>query len=623
MSQLLQLFIWVPLLGFFIGLFIPKKNERLISSLAIGTSGLSLLGIITFVLYWLMNGHPVLDIKQFVFYKANDIEIFLDFYFDRTTAVFAVVGAMLAFLVMIFSRFYIHRDAGFKRFMNNIMMFYVSFNLVIFAGNFETLFTGWEILGICSFLLIGFYRDRYLPVRNSLKVISVYRFGDICLILAMWMSHHLWHENITFFKMSDTAAVTSLLQEHYWYGAFIAIMVLVAASAKSAQLPFSSWLPRAMEGPTSSSAIFYGSLSVHLGVFLLLRTFPFWEDILAVKIIVISIGALTAIIASGIAKVQSSVKTQIAYSSVTQIGLMFIEVAVGWHELALVHFTANAFLRTYQLLVSPSVLGYMIHDMFYSFKPKTQEAGTSFFSKIKNTVYVLSVKEWNLDFLLHRYLWSPFKWIGNILDFISAKAVVILLIVFFMTGIYFNLFPERIHTSLFDILPVIFSFLGLVVILKAFSEKGSAIRAWLFVVLGQMFITLSIALLSENFGGRQVLIYLSGSVLFAVVGIICLQRIKMIDNHIDLDIFHGYSYEQPRIGFVFLIACLGFAGLPFTPTFIGIDILFSNIHTNDLVIIVFTSLSFIFMELSVLRIYSRVFLGQHKKAAHAMAYRSS
>ena len=623
MSQLLQFFIWVPLFGFIISLMLPRKNERLISSVTIGTAGINLLAAFSFVTYWFMNDYPVLDVKQFVFYKAHDIEIFLDFYFDKTTAVFSTVGAVLAFLVAVFSKFYIHRDGGFKRFMNNILMFFVAYNLVIFSGNFETLFTGWEILGICSFLLIGFYHDRYLPVRNSLKVISVYRLGDICLILAMWMIHHLWHQNITFINMNDSAAVASLVRDHYMYVVFIGVMILVAAAVKSAQLPFSSWLPRAMEGPTTSSAVFYGSLSVHLGVFLLFRTYPFWESVLAIKISVIAVGLFTAFIASSIAKVQSSVKTQIAYSSITQIGLMFIEVALGWHEVALVHFTANAFLRTYQLLVSPSVLGYMIHDMFFSFTPKKLEVGTSFFSKLKNTVYILSVKDWNLDFLLHRYLWSPFKWIGKALSFISSKAAIVILVIIFSVGFYLNLHPELIPVSISKIVPVVFSFFGIMIILNAFAEKGSALRAWLFVVLGQLFITLSVAMLSDEFGGLQVLIYLSGSMLFAGVGAICLSRIKKIDNNINLDIFHGYSQEQSRIGFIFLIACMGVAGMPLTPTFIGIDILFSNIHTHDYFIIAFTSLSFVFMEICVLRIYARIFLGQYKKATHAMAYRSS
>src|SRR5215217_5996759 len=100
----------------------------------------------------------------------------------------------------------------------------------------------------------------------------------------MWLSHHLWHENITFRQLNDYTFVSAELQQHSLIGVFISLMILISAAAKSAQLPFSSWLPRAMEGPTPSSAIFYGSLSVHLGVFLLLRTFPFWEHQFSVRI---------------------------------------------------------------------------------------------------------------------------------------------------------------------------------------------------------------------------------------------------------------------------------------------------------------------------------------------------
>ena len=116
----------------------------------------------------------------------------------------------------------------------------------------------------------------YLTVKNNLKVLSFYCFNDICLILAMWISHHLWHENITFLKLNDLKLVEVQLQEHNWYGFFIALMIIIAAAVKSAQFPFSSWLPGAMEGPTTSGAIFYGSLSVHLGAFLLLRTYSYW-----------------------------------------------------------------------------------------------------------------------------------------------------------------------------------------------------------------------------------------------------------------------------------------------------------------------------------------------------------
>lgn len=623
MALLLQFFIWIPFIGFLISIFIPRKKENLISGIAISTVGLHLIGILAFFVFWLMNSYPSLNIKHIVLFETEYIEIFIDFYFDKITAVFVGVGSLIAFAVTIFSRYYLHRDEGFKRYFNTILLFFVSYNLVVFSGNFETLFIGWEILGVCSFLLIAFYRSRYLPVKNSLKVISIYRMGDICLILAMWMSHHLWHENITFLKLNDLKLVALHLNEHYWYGVFISLMILIAAAAKSAQLPFSSWLPRAMEGPTTSSAIFYGSLSVHLGVFLLLRTYPYWESLIIIKVFIIIIGVITSIIATSIARVQSSVKTQIAYSSIAQIGLIFIEVALGFHNLALIHFAGNSFLRTYQLLVSPSVLSYLIHDMVFSFSPKKQNEANSIFTKVKNTVYILSIKEWNMDFLLQYFLWNPFKWVGQKLNFLTKKGSVILLSIMYVSGLYCYYFQENIPGRIFELLPYFFSMGGLILILKAFVERGDAIWAWGFVIMGQLFIALSIALLNENFGHNYIFIYLSGSIVSAIIGFVCLIKIKAIDNNVRLNQFHGYIYEHPKLGFIFLISCLGLVGLPFTPTFIGIDLLFSHIHKHEELLVIFTAFSFVFIELSIIRIYARIFLGQHKKTYHAMAYRSS
>ncbi len=623
MSQVLQGFIWLPLIGFFISLFVSRKKEKIISGISILVSGIYLCCILVFIFLWILKGSALLNCKHLVLFKANDIEIFIDFYFDKITAVFALTGAFIALAVSIFSRYYLHRDEGFKRFFSILLLFILSYNLVVFSGNFETFFIGWEILGICSFLLIAFYRDRYLPVRNSLKVISIYRLGDICLILAMWMSHHLWHQNITFLQLQDAQLVMEHQLEHNWYAFFIALMLVIAASAKSAQLPFSSWLPRAMEGPTSSSAIFYGSLSVHLGVFLLLRTYPYWENILAIKLLIIAIGFFTSLVATSIARVQSSVKTQIAYSSITQIGLMFIETALGLKELALFHFVGNSLLRTYQLLVSPSVLGYRIHEQFFNFSMLPILPQNPFLRKLKNSIYILSVKEWNLDYWLQQLLWKPFKWLGKKLNYLSYKSFTAVLFILFLIGVYSNLFQEQIHLQVFEFLPHLFSFLGLVLILKAFAESGDARAAWLQVVSGQLFITLSITLLNEDFGHNHILLYLGGSIASASLGYYCLQKLKAMESSILLNQFHGHVYEHPKIGFVFLVSCLGFVGLPFTPTFIGIDILFSHIHKHEELLIIFTALSFMIMEIAVLRIYARLFLGQHKKEYHPIAYRSS
>ncbi len=193
----------------------------------------------------------------------------------------------------------------------------------------------------------------------------------------------------------------------------------------------------------------------------------------------------------------------------------------------------------------------------------------------------------------------------------------------FTVGVFTNIYREKIPAEKFPVLPVFYSVIGLLLVLKAFAQRGDAVKAWLLVVAGQLFITLAVMLLNEDFGYDQMLMLLSGTVISAVGGYICLKKIKGIDNDINLDRHHGYTYEQPKIAFAFLICCLGTAGLPFTPTFIGIDLLFSQVPDHKVLMITTIALSFLFIEIAVLRIYARIFLGQHKKNYHPIAYRSS
>src|SRR5688572_28905048 len=153
MEQLLQLFILIPLAGFLISLMLPRKSESLIAVTAITTVSFHLLGAMTFVIAWLINQYPILDVKHATLFRSADIEIFISFFFDKTTAAYAVVGSLIALIVSIFSRTYMHRESGFKRYFNTLLFFFAGYNVVIFSGNFETLFIGWEMVGITSFLL--------------------------------------------------------------------------------------------------------------------------------------------------------------------------------------------------------------------------------------------------------------------------------------------------------------------------------------------------------------------------------------------------------------------------------------------------------------------------------------
>lgn len=622
MNSLLHFFILFPILGFVVSLFIPDKKETIISGATFGFVGAHLLISIGFLGYWVFNGAPTLNQKDIVLFKTEGYEFFVDFLFDRITAVYLFVGALLTFLVTLYSRYYLHREAGYKRFFNTILFFYIGYNIAIFSGNLETLFIGWEILGISSFLLIAFYRERYLPVKNAVKVFSIYRIGDVGLILAMWASHHLWHENITFLKLSNYELVHEHLQSHSVMGVFISLMILVSAAAKSAQLPFSSWLPRAMEGPTPSSAIFYGSLSVHLGVFILLRTFPFWEHQLSVRIIIGLLGLVTSVITTGIARVQSSVKSQIAYSSISQIGLIFIEIALGFENLALFHFAGNAFLRTYQLLVSPSVVSYLIREQFYNFSPRKRSIEDSFPRRLANTFYILCLNEWNLDSLMYKVLWNPLKQIGAKLNFLNLNRVVLFFIPAYLIGLLSLLNKSLIPINIQPYLPILFALLGLIMVLKSFTERRKTQMSWVMVAMNHFWVALSVSF-NEQYKLDEVVWYLSGVVIASAIGYWCLSRLKGFEQNIDLNRFHGHSYKHPKIAFVFLLACLGVSGFPISPTFIGEDLIFSHIHEDQIVLASFTALSLIVDGLAIIRIYARVFLGPHAKSPYEMAYRSS
>jgi NADH:ubiquinone oxidoreductase subunit 5 (subunit L)/multisubunit Na+/H+ antiporter MnhA subunit len=622
MSIILHTLVILPIAGFLISLLIPRDREMLISQVAFLTIGLHLFLAVGFVIYWMYSGHPDINQKDMALFQTGSYQFYLDFAFDKIAATYLLVGALLTFLVTVYSRYYMHRETGYKRFFNTMLFFYFGYVIVVLSGNLETLFVGWEMLGISSFLLIAFYRDRYLPVKNAVKVFSIYRVGDVGLILTMWLTHHLFHENITFMKLNNYELVHEHLATHSWVGIFISLMILVTAAAKSAQLPFSSWLPRAMEGPTPSSAIFYGSLAVHVGVFLLLRTSPLWEQQLSVRILIGLVGLITTVITTGIARVQSSIKAQIAYASSAQIGLIFIEVAAGFDNLALFHFAGNAFLRTYQLLVSPSVVSYLIREQFYNFVPRLRSIEDSFPKRIRYSLYILCVKEWNIDSFMYRYLWNPLKWLGRKLDFMTLGRAFAFFVPVYVVGLlslYFeDLIPQNVHQAL----PLLFSVIALIAVLKSFTERKQARLSWTLVIMNHFWIALAISF-NEHFGFQETLLYLSGIVAAGILGFIVLGRLKGLEGNIDLDQFHGHSYRHPKLAFIFLVACLAATGFPITPTFVGEDLIFTHIHEDQALLAFFVSLSFIIDGLSIIRIYARVFLGPHVKSVYEMAYRSS
>jgi NADH-quinone oxidoreductase subunit L len=236
--------------------------------------------------------------------------------------------------------------------------------------------------------------------------------------------------------------------------------------------------------------------------------------------------------------------------------------------------------------------------------------------------YTLSLKEWNLDSFMYRFLWQPLKKAGNLLSFINNKVIFYFFIPLFLVCLFGVYHKTMLPFSVLRFTPEVLSFLALMMILKGFTERKSAMIALLLVVLNQLFISLSVGY-NENFDFSQVHLYLSGIIVSGVIAYFCLRHLAKKGENISLESFHGHSYEYAPMTTIFLIACLGLAGFPITPTFIGEDLLLGHIEANQLPLTLLTALNFILDGLVIFRIYSRIFLGQHEKMYHEVAYRSS
>jgi len=618
---LLPIFITLPLLSYVMSLMVPRKSEKIISWGTFSTVIVHLFLAILFVFIWGFNGSRTISNMHLTIYKTDGYEFFFEILFDEITAVFLLLGSFLTSLVTVYSRYYLHREKGYKRFFNTLLLFFLGYNVVVLSGNLESLFTGWEILGISSFLLVAFYRDRYLPVKNAIKVFSIYRLGDIGLILVMWLTHHIFHANTNFASWS-LPFFQELIHEHSHEAGIVSVFILIAAAAKSGQLPFSSWLPRAMEGPTPSSAIFYGSLSVHMGAFILLRTHEIWNHFLWVKSLIIVLGVITTFVSTGIARVQSSVKSQIAYSSIAQIGIIFCEIALGWQALALIHILGNAFLRTYQLLTSPSVVTYLMKDMFYNFKPQHKSIEAKFPRRLEYTFYVLGTKEFTINMILYRFLWNPMKWVGRHIP-IKNKTLLTVTSAFFLAIIVLVAFARNnISENVAHVISIVIGLIGLVAVFASFTERQSALRSWVLVCSNHLWVAMAVTF-NENYEFQHNIMYLSGAIAAGIFGYLIISKISRFEGPLELNNFYGFGFKYPKLGSLFLLCSLAVSGFPITPTFIGEDLIFSHIHEDQILLSLLVSISLIIDGLALVRIYSRIFMGPYIGKTHDVAERSS
>lgn len=274
---------------------------------------------------------------------------------DALSVPYVCFTSGLCWLVNAFAGKYLHREPGFARFFVLLALFGTGMNLMVLADSIDVLFAGWECLGISSALLIGFFHERANAVRAALRAFTTYRICDVGILAAGVVIHRAVGSG-DFERLFDLDWPGGTCLVSAGTATAVSLLVVFAALGKTAQVPFSGWLPQAMEGPTPSSAIFYGALSIHAGAYILLRCGPLLDAAPPAAWALVAIGGGTAVHASVIGRVQTDLKSVLAYASMTQAALILVEIGLGWRVIPLVHVVGHAVLRSLQILRSPSAL---------------------------------------------------------------------------------------------------------------------------------------------------------------------------------------------------------------------------------------------------------------------------
>jgi NAD(P)H-quinone oxidoreductase subunit 5 len=341
-------------------------------------------------------------------FAVHDYHFPLVLMVDRLSLPFLAMTVMLSGLIGQFSATYLHRERGFFRFFLLLHLFAFGSLLAFAAGSLDLLAAGWEIVGITSVLLIAFFQLRPAPVENGLRVFAVYRACDIGLLVGIFAMHH-WAGTAAFDRGFPVLTGAEALT--------VCLLLLLAASGKAAQVPFSGWLPRAMEGPTPSSAIFYGAISIHAGAYLLLRVQPVLAQSALASTLVVLIGVITALHGTIAGRASADAKTSLAYASLTQVGVVFVEIGIGWTSVAVAHILGHATVRTMQFLRAPSML-HDYHQMQSAIGGELSPTGKHLESMLPEGVqlwlYRWAFDRGHLDTILDRWVIHPLLEVSRI-----------------------------------------------------------------------------------------------------------------------------------------------------------------------------------------------------------------
>lgn len=352
-------YLWlIPLLPF-VGFLINGTLGRKLPRAAVTAVALFFTAIPAGIVAWLWSVMTAANAPEAIhavsrpWIAISGFQVNFAFTVDHLTLIMLGVVTGVGFLIHLYSAGYMAHEEGYWRFFAYLNLFMFFMSVLVLASSFLLLFVGWEGVGLASYLLIGFYFKKDSAANAGKKAFIVNRIGDFGFLLAMFLlvAH--------FGNLNFTDVFASISQHPEWHGGFltaIALLLVVGATGKSAQIPLYVWLPDAMEGPTPVSALIHAATMVTAGIYMVARCHTLFDRSPYALAVVAIIGAATAIVAASIGMVQHDIKRVLAYSTVSQLGYMFLACGVGAYAAGIFHLLTHAFFKALLFLAAGSVI---------------------------------------------------------------------------------------------------------------------------------------------------------------------------------------------------------------------------------------------------------------------------
>jgi NADH-quinone oxidoreductase subunit L len=356
-------YLWIipllPLLGSAVnGLFGAKWPNKIVNSVAIGSTGLSFLCALEAVREFFESGQVLFHKEFFTWIAAGNFRAGFDLQMDQLTVVMVLVVTGVGWLIHIYATGYMAHEGGYYRFFSYLNLFMFFMLILVLAANYVLLFVGWEGVGLASYLLIGFYFLKKSASDAGKKAFIVNRIGDFGFMLGMFLLFRAFHtlDFQTIFTSSALQGWPVELSGHLGTLTFACLLIFMGACGKSAQLPLYVWLPDAMEGPTPVSALIHAATMVTAGVYVVARSHILFTHAPTAMLVVAIVGCATAFFAATIGLVQTDIKKVLAYSTVSQLGYMFLACGVGAFSAGIFHLMTHAFFKALLFLAAGSVI---------------------------------------------------------------------------------------------------------------------------------------------------------------------------------------------------------------------------------------------------------------------------